>query len=223
MRLLLVERENKVTKSLIDALKNNYVVDKARNGSRAISMCECNSYDAIIIDSNLSDIGSLELCGMIRGLNIDSPIALITEKYNCADRVLGFDAGVDVVIQKPLDFPEVVAQINAMTRRNGSNSNCGNVLKSGCISLDMKKKTFSVGEESVFLRRKEYDLLEYLIINRGRTVSKEELLEHIWEKGIYMFSNTVEVHVRSIRIKFHDQVGINVIKTHRGFGYEIES
>jgi len=223
MRLLLIGSNKKDIGNLVQAFNKFYIIDVASNAAKSIFLSECNSYDSIILDSVIDGMGALELCRMMRNLKIDSPLVLLSEDRNKENRVMSYDCGADAVLFKPVGVDEVVAQVNVLTRRNGNYKNCCNILKSGDLALDMKNKKFFVKEMPIDLRRKEYDLLEYLMINRGRILSKEKILEHVWEKGLDVFSNTVEVHVRNIRIRFKERFGVCVIRTHRGFGYEIET
>jgi DNA-binding response OmpR family regulator len=223
MRLLLVGSDKIYLKGLLPEFKKHYVVDVANISSKALHLSEFCCYDSIIVDSCLDDLPPLELCKMMRDLNIDYPIIYLCKRKNTADRVRALSTGVDVMISKPLEAGELRAQIQVLTRRNANHKNCSDMLKSGDLCLDMKKNKFFFKDSEVSLRRKEFDVLQYLMIHRGKVVSKEELLEHVWDRGIEIFSNTVEVHILNIRIKFRDMGGGNIIKTHRGFGYEIES
>jgi len=223
MRLLIIGSNKEDTEKLIEAFEDYFIIDTASDSAKSIYLSESNCYDTIIVNSPIEDIDSLEVCRMIRSLKVDSPILYLTDNESRGDSVMSYDAGVDVILFKPINTEEVIAQVRVLTRRNGSNKNCSNQISFGNITLDMKSKKFMVSNNPIFLRRKEYDLLEYLMINRGRTISKEEILEHVWEKGLDVFSNTVEVHVRNLRIKFKETFGINIIKTYRGFGYEIET
>lgn len=223
MRILLIGSNKKDTESFVNAFKDSYVVDTTPDSSEAVFLSESNCYDSIIVNDPVEDIDSLEICRIIRDLKIESPILLLTESKNYLDRVMSYDAGVDVILFKPITTEEIEAQLKVLTRRNGNNKNCSNLMSLGDLTLDMKSKKFQIHGEPVSLRRKEYDLLEYLMVNSGRTISKEELLEHVWERGLDVFSNTVEVHVRNIRIKFKEKFNVNIIKTYRGFGYEIET
>ena len=224
MRILLVGINRGVIKELNLKLKNIFIVDTAASASKAISLSESTCYDSIIISTSLLDINGLELCKMLRSYGVDSPIALISNNDNSPNKVMCFDMGADAVISTTqFSMDEIIAQINVLVRRNGNHNNCENFLKYGDIKLDMKNKKFYANDIFVPLRRKEFDLLEYLMIHRDKPVSKEELLEHVWEKGIDVLSNTVEVHVRSIRVKFHKIANSKVIKTYRGFGYKIET
>ena len=224
MRLLFVSCNESKMDELCDGLKKSFVVDTVTTGSEATCLSESLCYDSIVIASNLSDIGGVELCGVMRGLNIVSPIILISDSFESADRVASLNSGVDVVIQKPVSVEEIKAQVNVLVRRVGKDlAHCKDIIRSGRLSLNMNYRRVFVDEKEVLLRRKEYDLLEYLMLHCGRAVSKEEILEHVWESGLDTVSNTVEVHVRNIRNKFEENFGISLIKTYRGFGYEIEA
>lgn len=223
MRLLLVTSDKKYLEEVLFYFKKHFVVDVACAALEALHLSEFCSYDSIVMDSSLRDVPALELCKMMRDLEIDYPIMYISEGVDCPDRVRALDTGVDVMIRKPVKAEELTAQIKVLTRRSANHKNCSSIIKFGDLCLDMKKKKFFVNDEEIVLRRREYDLLQYLMIHKGKIVSKEQLLEHVWDRGIEIFSNTVEVHVLNIRKKFK-KVGIsNIVKTHRGFGYEIDS
>ena len=223
MRILIVESDRKIIKELMPTLKESYITDVAEDSYTALSLSESNAYDVILIDNDGIDIKGLELCTMLREVEVNSPVALLLDRGKDCNRVAGLNSGADVVIYKPLVVEEIIAQINVLVRRNGSTKNCSSVIRVGNVCLNMKDRTVCVGTTPILLRRKEFDLLEYLFINKDKIVSKEELLEHVWEKGMFIFSNTVEVHVRSIRLKFSEEADSRIIRTFRGFGYKIET
>lgn len=223
MRILLVSSDNKLIEKLNLGLKDRYIVDTAHKASQAINLSETTYYDSIVVDTYLDGIEGLELCKLIREYDVDSPTAYLSNKEDRSDRVMCLDAGIDVIIPRYAGTEEILGQIHALVRRNGNHKNGKNVLTIRDISLDMKNRTFYVEGKCLHLRRKEFDLIEYLMINSGRSVSKEELLEHVWERGLDVMSNTVEVHIRCLRKKFESVMGDKVIKTNRGFGYEIET
>lgn len=221
MRLLLIGHDKDLFKYVLTEVEKDYVVDIAHSGVEGSYMSQINDYDVIVIDSILSDMEGVDVCRETRGANIKTPIILLHEKSELTYKVRSLDAGVDVNLQKPVDVSEFKAQVRALARRNNYFSGqC--LLKLGRIEMDCKGKQLWVKGKEVLLRRKEFDLLEYLLINKQRIVSKEELLEHVWEKGIYVFSNTVEVHIKSLRERFKKTVGKKIIRTIRGFGYRID-
>ena len=223
MRILLVSNDNKLIKKLNLDLRDCYIVDIAKKALEAVTLSETVYYDSIVVDTFLDDIEGLELCKMIREYEVESPTAFLSSKEDRSDRVMCLDAGIDVIIPRNAAIEEILGQIHALVRRNGTHKNGKNVLKFGHISLDMKNRIFYIDGICIHLRRKEFDLMEYLMINNGRAVSKEELLEHVWEKGLDVMSNTVEVHIRCLRKKLENVMGEKVIRTNRGFGYEIRA
>lgn len=223
MRLLLAGSNREYFEGILMELRKNYIVDVAYGSSEALHLSEFCCYDSIVMDSSLEDIPALELCKMMRDLHIDYPIIHLFEGEDHPDKVRAYNTGVDVMLSKPVDVGELIAQIKVLARRRADSTNCSGILISGDLRLDMKMKKFFIKGKPINLRRKEYDLLQYLMINCGKIISKEELLEHVWDKGIEIFSNTVEVHVLNIRLKMKEAGSDSVIKTHRGFGYEIEA
>ncbi len=223
MRILLVSSDNKLIEKLNLYLRDCYLVDIAKRALEAISLSETTYYDSIVIDTCLDSIEGSELCKMLREYEVDSPTLFLSSKEDRSDRVMCLDAGIDVIIPRNANIEEILGHIHALVRRNGNHQNGKNILKVRNISLDMKNRIFYIDEKCHHLRRKEFDLMEFLMINKGRSVSKEEILEHVWDRGLDVMSNTVEVHVRCLRRKFEDLIGEKVIVTNRGFGYEIET
>jgi len=222
MRILLIEDDKDLLADVLTEVEKDYVVDVAYNGVDGAYMSQINDYDVLVVDSSLPDIDGVEVCRNARKEKVTTPIILLSKNPDPQDRVMSLDAGADVNLQKPLNLLEFKAQLRALARR-ANMSACGSDLKVGRLEVDFRNKQVLARGKILPLRRKEFDLLEYLLVNRGRIVSKEELLEHVWEKGIYVFSNTVEVHVRSLRYKFLKTIGKKLILTIRGFGYKINA
>jgi len=222
MRLLIIKDDKELLKDVINEVEKNYIVDVASNGSDGAYLSQVNDYDVMVIDSDLPDIDSVEVCKMTRDADIKTPILLLSGNNEPSCKAKSLDAGADVTFSKPVDVDEFMAQLRALARRNGMLCN-GSMIKIGRMEIDLKKKQLYVGDKPLPLRRKEFDLLEYLLLNKGRVVSREEILEHVWDQGIYVFSNTVEVHVRSLRNRLNKYVGKKFIKTIRGFGYKIDA
>lgn len=220
MRILLVEDDKDMLDDVLTEVEKDYVVDVAYSGVEGTYLSQINDYDVMVVDAALPDMDGVEICRLTRSANIRTPIILLHDSCEISSKVMSLDAGADVNLQKPINILEIKAQVRALTRRNNSISG-GCVLKIGKLEVDCRQKQVLVKGKVIHLRRKEFDLLEYLVINRKRVVSKEEILEHVWEKGIYVFSNTVEVHIKSLRDKFEKLVGKKIIRTIRGFGYRI--
>lgn len=221
MRILLVEDDKDLLEDVLTEVEKDYIVDVAYSGVEGTYLSQINDYDVMVVDAALPDMDGVEICRLTRGADIKTPIILLHDSCELNSKVMGLDAGADVNLQKPIDILEIKAQVRALTRRNNSVAG-GCVIKIGKLEVDCRQKQVIVKGRVFHLRRKEFDLLEYLIINRKRVVSKEEILEHVWEKGIYVFSNTVEVHIKSLRERFKKLVGKKLIRTVRGFGYRID-
>ncbi len=222
MRLLIIKDDNYLLKDVIDEAEKNYIVDVASSGSDGAYLSQVNDYDVMVIDSVLPDIDGEEVCRMTRNADVKTPIMVLSGSNEPSHKARSLDAGADVTIPKPVNVDEFMAQLRALARRNGT-LRYENIIRVGKVEIDFKKKQTYVNNKPINLRRKEFDLLEYLLLNKGRIVSKEEILEHVWDQGIYVFSNTVEVHIRSLRGRLNKYVGKKFIKTVRGFGYKIQA
>ena len=210
--------------SVKDALaeaEKSYIVDVAYNGVEGTYLSQVNDYDAIVVDYVLPDMDGIEVCRVTRSANVETPILFLSSKEDKNVKISSLDAGADSFVVKPLDPSEFLAELRALIRRktNGISDGC---IKYGKIFLDAKNREVRIDDKPVSLRRKEYDILEYLVFNKGKVVSKEELLEHVWRDGVYILSNTVEVHVKSLRDKLERYAGSRMIKTVPGFGYRLD-
>jgi two-component system, OmpR family, response regulator len=223
MRLLLITNDNDCKHCVKSQMGTDYIIDIENTGEKGTSTSEVNAYDAIIVDSVLPDIDGVEVCRMIRAANINTPIAFIAERNGVHDKVHSLDAGADAFVHKPLNISELAAEIRTLIRMKAAIIVLGNKIKLGILEIDISKKQAFVGEEIIKLRRKEYDLLEYLILNKDKIVPKEDILEHVWDQGIDVLSNTLEVHIKNLRDKLKECCIRNYIITVRGFGYTIKS
>lgn len=220
MRILLVDEDKEFLDCILSEVEKDYVVDIAHNGTEGTSLSQINDYDVMVVSDVLSDMNGFDVCKEVRIANVTTPIIYLSNTNEMSKKVVGLDSGADVYLVKPVSCSAFKAQIRALIRRKNQ-LNGGRLLEAGDIKMDLRMKVVSIRGEEVKLRRKEYDLLEYLMLNKNNVVSKEEILEHVWEKGIYVFSNTVEVHIRTLREKLY-RYGVNNIRTVRGFGYKFE-
>jgi len=221
MRLLLVDNEGDLLDRILSEIDQLYIVDVAHNSESGEYLSEINEYDAVVVGPTLSDLEGVELCKNTRILNPTVPIAAIPLESNPEKRTIVLNSGADVCMNYPVDGKELDAQLKALIRRNSLGF--GSVLKVGNVSLDYSKKTVRVRNSLISLRKKEYELLEYLFLCKGSVVTKEKILEHVWDKGIYIFSNTVEVHMRNLRLALKKHKASNVFKTVKGFGYMVKA
>lgn len=220
MRILLVDNDRDLIDLVLNDIQQSYVVDVAYNSVEGSYLSEVNDYDVVVVGPSVFENEGVELCKTARISNARVPIAMIPSGDNSEKRILALDSGADVCIKYPVNPTELNAQLRALIRRN---SFCPSpVINIANLSLNTSQRKLTVNGREVFLRKKEYQILEFLILNKGKVISKEILLEHIWDNGIYIFSNLVEVHIRNIRIALKKVRSQKMIKTIRGFGYLIE-
>ncbi|MBP9815774.1 response regulator transcription factor, partial [Candidatus Woesebacteria bacterium] len=198
------------------------VMDVAYKGSDGEYLAHINEYDLIILDYVLPDTNGLELCLKLRRANIRVPILFVTVRYGIRDKVAALDAGADDYIVKPFSVKELHARIRALMRRS-SNVYNDDVLKAGDLLLDVLNRKVVRNDMNIYLRRKEFNLLEYMLRNQNRVLTRGMILEHVWEDGIEELSNTVDVHIKYLRDKVDKPFNEKLIKTVHGLGYKLEN
>jgi len=221
VRILLIEDKAEYLDTFITEIEKQYVVDVAYNTIEGSYLSSVNDYDVIVVDTGLPDVDPVSLCKDARSSKIESPILLLADKTNFEYKVESLEAGADALMYKPINVKELSAQVGALIRRSNKLSTQTIDVKN--FKLDLCNKSVFYLGQPISLRRKEYDILEYLVVNINKTVSKEKLLEHVWSEGIYMESNTLEVHVRNLRLVLKRFYAEELIVTLRGYGYRIES
>ncbi len=224
MRVLIVEDEKALADEIEQFLtKEHYQCDKAYNGSKASELLAENPYDFVLLDIGLPDYYGLDLIKEAKLNNIDAYFIVITAKGELNDKLKGFDYGADDYLPKPFSLLELHSRIQAITRRKFGQTQ--SEIQFGKFSIDINKRVFSYDQKNIDLTKKEFDLLSYLILNKGRILDRMQLTEHIWG-GFYeddFDSNYIDVHIKNIRKKiaqFDDQ---NWIKTVRGLGYKFDA
>lgn len=220
MKVLIVESEKRLNNVINRYLKNEgYGVDSAFDGEEALDYLEIGSYDAIITDMRISKINGYQLVKNMRDNNINTPVLMLSGRDSLEDKVRGLNVGADDVIVKPFEFEELIARIRAIVRRQYGNTS--NKLSVKNISLDMSEKSIKKGNKIIELTGKEYEVFEYLMQNKGKVISKEQILEHLWGFDYLGGSNIVEVLVKNIRKKISPNDSTSIIQTKRGLGYVI--
>jgi len=220
MRILLVDNKGDVIDQVSDDIRQSYVVDVAYNSDEGSFLTETNAYDALVIGPTLVDFEETEFYKNARNFNKSVPIAVISLEDNSEKRILALDSGADVCLKYPVSASELKAQLRALIRRN---SQCLNpVVAIGKIFLHSSEKQIYYKKKLIPFRKKEYEILEFLMMNKGKIITKEELLEHIWDEEMYVFSNIVEVQIWNIRLVLKKHNTNNFVKTVRGLGYTIE-
>lgn len=219
MRILVVEDEVKIAKGLEKGLSSEgYVVDVAFDGDTAETLAAANSYDLVLLDWMIP--GKYDGPGLVqlwRDNGEQAPILMLTARTTIGDKVEGLDAGADDYLAKPFSFDELLARVRALLRRPKAHGS--NTLESGDLQVDVVAKTVAVGDKPVHLTAKEFQLVEYLLRHKGEVVSKDQLLDHVWEDEERVQHNTVETFIANVRKKIGP--GDSMIQTVRGYGYKV--
>ena len=222
MRILIIEDEHRIAQAIKKGLEQErYAVDLTFTGTDGYDMASTESYDLIILDLMLPGMDGMTVCRELRKNNIHIPILMLTAKGQIADKVTGLDAGADDYMTKPFSFEELLARVRSLTRREGAIRKT--TLSAGDLTLDTKSFIVKRDNKQIALSQKEFALLEYLLIHKGEIVSKERIIEHLWDFDADILPNTIEVYIRNIRgkidVPFHDKKPL--IRTVRGFGYVV--
>ncbi|MCL5411657.1 MAG: response regulator transcription factor [Patescibacteria group bacterium] len=221
MRILIIEDEKETALTIKEGLKKEYVVEISSEGEEGEYLALHNVYDFYIIDLNLPDKNGVEICRSIRGKEITTPILILTGEDDVSQKVAALDIGADDYLTKPFSFDELKARIRALLRRKSNLD--GNVLNVGNLTLDLEKRTVKRENYEIQLRPKEFALLEYMMRNQGRVVTRSMILDHAWESTTESFYNTVDVHIKYLRDRIDRNFDKKLIKTVYGSGYKIEA
>ena len=221
-RILLAEDEKKVAQSIKRGLEeNSFYVDIAYDGTIAMRMAEDNKYDVLILDLNLPGINGYEICKNVRQKNNLVSILMLTALSGLDSKLSGFDAGTDDYMVKPFEFRELLARIKALIKRKSQTPNIGNILKVDDLEMDVYTKSVKRAGKKIELTAKEFMLLEYLIRNKGRVISRSEIAEKIWDVTFDTGTNVIDVYVNFLRKKIDKEFPVKLIHTQVGMGYVI--
>lgn len=223
MRILIVEDEHKIAASIKKGLQQEtYAVDVAYTGSEGFDLASTEDYDLIILDILLPGINGIAVCKELRKKQIHTPIIILTAKGQVHEKVEGLNAGADDYLTKPFAFEELLARIRALIRR--PKQTVGSILTVGDLSINSLTYEVKRGEQVIQLSGKEYSLLEYLVRHHGKVVTKDHIINHVWDYDADILPNTVEVYIGYLRNKidkaFPDKPSF--MHTVRGFGYKFE-
>jgi DNA-binding response OmpR family regulator len=222
MRILIIEDERKIANAIKRGLEQeSYAVDTAYDADEGLSMALLDEHDLIILDRMLPGlVDGVEICKEVRAENIHVPILMLTAKDKVHDRVTGLNAGADDYLVKPFAFEELLARIRALLRR--PQDEIGTVFKADDLSLDPVTFEVKRGGELIELTSKEFALLEYMLRNQNRALTKDNIISHVWDYDADILPNTVEVYMGYLRNKIDRPFrGPNLIHTVRGFGYKL--
>ncbi len=223
MKILVVEDEAKLARAILTGLGlEGWVAEHATNSEDAFLFLDHDEFDAVILDRMLDDgTDGLDICRRMRAKENTTPVLMLTARNETRDRIDGLDVGADDYLGKPFDFGELSARVRAIVRRPAQT--VGPIVSHGMLTIDMSRKEVSNFGKPISLSKKEYSLLEYLLINQGVTVSKEQIIERVWDFDADILPNTVEATIKNIRKKLKSDVNnsADLIETVRGFGYRI--
>ena len=221
MRILVVEDERKISTYLKRGLEEQgYAVDAVFSGREALEWAEATSYDLIILDILLPEMDGLTVCRELRRRDNRTPILMLTARDTVDDRVNGLDAGADDYLVKPFAFRELLARLRAMSRRNVDMPKTP-VLQLADLTLDTLTRRVKRGGKIIEVTSKEYSVLECLLREPERVLTRTQIAEHVWNYDVYNQSNVVDVYIRNLRRKVDDGFEIKLIHTVRGAGYRL--
>lgn len=221
MRVLIVEDEKALAQILKKGLEENaFTVDLCFDGEEGLYMIETYPYDAVILDIMLPNMDGLTILNKLRTKNINVPVLMLTAKGAIDDRIKGLNIGADDYMAKPFDFSELVARVRSIVRR--SKGKPDPVIVVDDLTIDTNSRTVKRADKEIKLSAKEYNLLEYLVLNKNRVVSRTELTEHIYESDFDLDSNIIDVYINYLRNKVDKGFEKHIIQTVRGAGYIIK-
>lgn len=220
MRILLVEDEEKVSRFVARGLKaERYAVDVAADGTSGLDHVRAYSYDLIILDLNLPGMSGTDLLKYIRKSHQHVPVLILTARDNISDKVQNFEEGADDYLTKPFSFAELLVRVKALLRRGPVTNST--TLRVAELELDRVVHKVKRGDKNIDLTSKEFSLLEYLMINTGRVLSRTMIVEHVWDQSFEGLTNIVDVYVRQLRKKIDEGHERKLFRTVRGVGYSI--
>jgi len=220
-RILLVEDEKKIADTLRQGLsENGYAVDVSYDGNTGLKLFETQPYHLIILDINLPRMNGYDLCKLIRGKNMHVPIIMLTALSSLNDKIEGYNMGADDYISKPFEFKELLMKIRVLLKRTINQSMpTGNLLMAGDLEMNLDSKEVKRNETNINLTAKEFQLLEYLLRNKNRVVSRADIAINVWDIDFDTNTNVIDVYINYVRNKVDKPFDQKLIQTHVGMGY----
>jgi len=221
MRILIIEDEKRIQDFLSRGLESaGYAVDGAGDGNTGVERVHATEYDLIILDLNLPDIDGLQVLQKIRNRKVSPPVLILSARDAVDDRVKGLELGADDYLVKPFAFVELLARVRALLRRGQPTPER---LQVGDLLLDCIRRKVTRANENIELAPKEFSILEYMMRNRGRPLSRTMIVEHVWDMDYDGLTNIVDVYIRHLRSKIDDRFPTKMIHTVRGIGYMLDT
>lgn len=221
MRILIIDDEPKVARTLVKGLEaDHFAVDVATNGEEGLQLAAEVDYDAIILDWNLPKMDGLTVLRKLRRSGSHTRILFLSARKEVADRVMALESGADDYVVKPFSFEEVRVRLHTLLRRP---LELMDKLQVGDLEMDRLRHVVKRAEKIIILTQREYAVLEYMMRNAGRTVTRTMVVEHVWNLGFEGLTNIVDVYINYLRIKIDHGFGTPLIHTERGVGYSISA
>ncbi len=223
-RLLIVEDEPKIADSLkLGLSEHGFEVEVGYDGQAGLRLFESNPYNLVVLDINIPLINGYELCKMIRERNTQVPVIMLTAFSSLNDKIEGYDAGADDYIIKPFEFKELLMKIRVLLKRTTThNIPEGMVLKAGDLTMNLDSKEVKRDDTVINLTSKEFQLLEYLMRNKNRIVSRADIAVHVWDIDFDTNTNVIDVYISYLRNKVDKPFDKKLIQTHVGMGYTLK-
>ena len=223
MRILVIEDDADLAQFIAKGLKEErYAVDLAADGEEGLDLALANPYDLLIVDIMLPKLDGLALCRRLRASGNMAPVLLMTARNTVEDKISGFDTGADQFLTKPFAFAELLARVRALLRRGYPQSELTH-LKVADLNMDLVSRRVWRSGKEIMLTNKEFALLEYLLRNRNRVLTRTSIIDHVWGLTHDPMTNIVDVHIRALRAKIDTSSAPSLIKTVRGVGYMLEA
>ena len=222
MRILVVEDDKKIASFVVNGFKQNgFAVDHARDGEEALALMRATPYDAAVLDIMLPKMDGLAVLQELRRAGVKTPVIVLSAKASVDDRVRGLQAGGDDYLTKPFAFSELLARVQALLRRS-TQATEPTKLMAADLTMDLITRQVTRGGKEIELQTREFAMLEYLMRNAGRAITKTMILEHIWDYSFDPQTNIVDVLVHRLRTKVDKDFPVKLIQTIRGVGYMLK-
>ena len=218
MHLLVIEDERILCEAIVRSLRRlAYSVDCCHDGDTALKLLDEEKYDLVLLDLNLPGTDGMTVLRTLRQTDRETRVLILSARSEVGDKVAGLDAGANDYLAKPFHLAELAARIRSLTLRQFTQQDV--LLTCKELSFDTRSRAATASGQPLTLTRKETGILEYLMVHQGRPVSQEELIEHVWDNSIDNFSNSIRVHISSLRKKLRTALGYDPIRNRIGEGY----
>lgn len=224
-KILIVEDEQKIADTLkLGLSENGFYVEAAYDGNIGYKLFQAHSFNLIVLDINLPGINGYELCKLIRATNKEIPVIMLTILSALEDKIEGYEAGADDYLIKPFEFKELVMKIRVLLKRTmNQNLPLGTILKAGDLEMNLDSKEIKRGDAVINLTAKEFQLLEYLLRNKNKVVSRADIAINVWDIDFDTNTNVIDVYINYVRNKVDKPFEQKLIQTHVGMGYILKA